>query len=432
MSAPADCDTVKAAFPTVSFPSNCCEYDANNHVDFIDCRGGRVVSLSVTNLSLGGAVPSQVFQLTALEVLNLNKNKFTGSFPSGISNLPNLQEFDLSQNQHTGMIPDIFASNPKLRTFDLGDNSFTGTLPASLGTATGLTEIYVENNPLYGDIPSSWGNLQSLNTFWVQSTCLNIANPPGRISSVDDFRTGSPLNDCAAISAIAPGSSGTTATGSSGGSTQSSSGRTQTASGNASTGSNVAGSIGVNTAAPSNDGGDGSRDPTPSIEPSPSVGSLSGSGGSGISSGTVAAIGCAVGAVVVALLVAAFIALGRRRRRERSSFAKTQLRVETGDASGGSSCAESMAPGEGAAGTTAEPVASYSSPSPEPKTFTLVEKHPFYNKGLSTLTVDRSGSTLGTSAKTSVFRYPPTEAAESEAGLPAYAPADLGDNGTQT
>ncbi|KAI9311015.1 hypothetical protein DFJ73DRAFT_488575 [Zopfochytrium polystomum] len=92
MSAPADCDTVKAAFPTVPFPSNCCEYDANNHVDFIDCRGGRVVSLSVADLNLGGAVPPQVFELTALEVLNLNKNSFTGSFPSEVANLPNLQE----------------------------------------------------------------------------------------------------------------------------------------------------------------------------------------------------------------------------------------------------------------------------------------------------------------------------------------------------
>ncbi|KAI9324933.1 hypothetical protein DFJ73DRAFT_914581 [Zopfochytrium polystomum] len=86
----SDCSIVKSIFPSISFGSDCCAY-TNNRDSYIDCKDGRIIHLSVPGKSLAGAVPSEVFKLTALETLNLNNNKFKGGFPSGVAGLSNLK-----------------------------------------------------------------------------------------------------------------------------------------------------------------------------------------------------------------------------------------------------------------------------------------------------------------------------------------------------
>ncbi|KAI9325576.1 hypothetical protein DFJ73DRAFT_801886 [Zopfochytrium polystomum] len=344
MSGSSECTIVKAAFPSIDFGSDCCQYDANDA--YITCRNGRIVKLSVAFLSLSGAIPSQIFQLTALELLTMNGNKFTGTFPTGVASLPNLYELDLSENKLSGTIPDIFGGNTKFKTFDVSDNSFTGPLPASLGSSSGMQVMYLMGNPLYGSVPSSYGNFQKLNVFHIERTCIVPSNLPGTIGGAGDLATGQALSQCAAVSASlaaaaqqttapppqnqgttqppaattanppAPGA-GTTAgsSGNGGGSGTASS----TASGGTSSGTTIG--------APPQPGGLGGGSPgnTNSNDPGSNGLTGAGSGGNGssgnpsatfggISTATVAAIGAAIAAFVIAMVVFGIVVARRRRQ----------------------------------------------------------------------------------------------------------------------
>ena len=55
--------------------------------------------------SLTGCVPTEVFECTKLEKLNLSRNQLTGSIPSGLEMLKNLKTLDLGNNSLSGDIP---------------------------------------------------------------------------------------------------------------------------------------------------------------------------------------------------------------------------------------------------------------------------------------------------------------------------------------
>ena len=63
-------------------------------------------SLDLSNNQLTGEIPSEIGNLTNLEVLWLYSNQLTGSIPSEIGNLANLERLWLNNNQLTGEIPE--------------------------------------------------------------------------------------------------------------------------------------------------------------------------------------------------------------------------------------------------------------------------------------------------------------------------------------
>ncbi|XP_047319646.1 probable leucine-rich repeat receptor-like protein kinase At1g35710 [Impatiens glandulifera] len=62
-------------------------------------------NLYLNNNYLTGGIPSQVANLTKLEILRLSYNKMSGVIPSGLGHLPKLTYLYLDHNQFSGKIP---------------------------------------------------------------------------------------------------------------------------------------------------------------------------------------------------------------------------------------------------------------------------------------------------------------------------------------
>jgi len=100
-----------------------------------------LLDLSQKNLS---AVPSYIFKLTSLKILDLSNNKLVGAIPAEIRNLKNLKELYLGNNQMTG-VPAEVGQLDKLEILDLSNNKLTG-LPNELGNLKNLKLLDVSGN----------------------------------------------------------------------------------------------------------------------------------------------------------------------------------------------------------------------------------------------------------------------------------------------
>ncbi len=172
---------------------------------------GNVIELNLASNNLSGTIPSEIGNLTHIQVLNLDRNQIMGQIPLEIGNLTNLTRLNFFTNQLSGPIPEeisnltnlgelYFANNyltgpipisfnqltnldtfltqnnklsgnldflidlnaPKLGRFIASENDFTGEIPKEIGNLTGLFQLVLSDNQLSGNIPSELGNLTSL------------------------------------------------------------------------------------------------------------------------------------------------------------------------------------------------------------------------------------------------------------------------------
>ena len=82
--------------------------------------------------TLRGVIPTQLGNLTALEVLDLGGSELTGAVPTQLGALTKLTRLDLGDNKLTGVIPTQLGSLTALTSLDLSDNALSGGLPAGL------------------------------------------------------------------------------------------------------------------------------------------------------------------------------------------------------------------------------------------------------------------------------------------------------------
>ncbi|WP_338767116.1 choice-of-anchor D domain-containing protein [Bernardetia sp. ABR2-2B] len=184
---------------------NTSQTPASNTVDNswhgVTVVGGRVTQLNLTNNNLVGSIPTQIGDLTALQVLRLNTiaaanpNQISGTLPTQIGNLTNLIELVLSFNQITGNIPTSIGNLTNLTELDLYGNLLSGSIPTQIGTMTSLQRFIVGDNNLTGTVPSQINNLSNLTRIELQDNNLtgvipllnNLSNLEGLFLSSNQF-----------------------------------------------------------------------------------------------------------------------------------------------------------------------------------------------------------------------------------------------------
>ncbi|RVW18662.1 LRR receptor-like serine/threonine-protein kinase EFR [Vitis vinifera] len=113
--------------------------------------------LLVLNLSsnfLTGNLPPKVGNMKSITTLDLSKNLVSGYIPRRMGEQQNLAKLSLSQNRLQGPIPVEFGDLVSLESLDLSQNNLSGTIPKSLEALIYLKYLNVSFNKLQGEIPN--------------------------------------------------------------------------------------------------------------------------------------------------------------------------------------------------------------------------------------------------------------------------------------
>ncbi len=111
--------------------------------------------------NLTGEIPSEIFDLENLYILDLDFNEIGGTIPSNIGNCPNLENLYLGYNNLTGGIPESIGNLSNLRTLSLQYNELTGNLPKSIGNLNSLTSFQAAGNYLSGNLPEEYATVMN-------------------------------------------------------------------------------------------------------------------------------------------------------------------------------------------------------------------------------------------------------------------------------
>ncbi|KAH7280943.1 hypothetical protein KP509_36G021700 [Ceratopteris richardii] len=115
-----------------------------------------------SNPALVGSIPSELGELSSLQVLSLSQNSLYGEIPPSFGRLRNLQHLDLSYNMLSGAVPPELGAMESLVIMDLSMNALVGHIPPSLGRLTLVQKLDMSSNALEGKVPMELGNLNNL------------------------------------------------------------------------------------------------------------------------------------------------------------------------------------------------------------------------------------------------------------------------------
>ncbi|KAL7193776.1 hypothetical protein ACSBR2_025409 [Camellia fascicularis] len=133
-------------------------------------RGLQVMKLSHNKLTF---IPSNLWNLETLRLLNLSFNSLGGSLDPNIRPSRVLEIMDLSWNQISGSIPRVIGSFQSLTSLNLSRNSFSGPIPNTMGNLITLDFLDLSHDNLSGQIPKS---LEALShTQYMNFSCNKLA-----------------------------------------------------------------------------------------------------------------------------------------------------------------------------------------------------------------------------------------------------------------
>jgi len=144
----------------------------------IDVINGFVTNIYLPGNKLMGSMPSEIGNLTNLELLVVDNNQLTGGIPPEIGNLANLQRLDFSNNQLSGCIPDEIGNLTNLFDLGLHYNQLCGDIPTEIGNLVNLQWLIVYSNQFTGSIPVEICNIPPLDYFAFEDNYFDFGSCP--------------------------------------------------------------------------------------------------------------------------------------------------------------------------------------------------------------------------------------------------------------
>uniref|UniRef100_A0ACD5TBG2 Uncharacterized protein n=1 Tax=Avena sativa TaxID=4498 RepID=A0ACD5TBG2_AVESA len=127
----------------------------------LDFGAPGLITLLLYNNMISGTIPSSLWKLRSLQLLDLSRNHLNGSIMDCLVNESSTDMTDLSiiilslrNNNLSGEFPSLLQRCPQLIFLDLGHNQFSGTLPPWIGEKLlSLSFLRLRSNMFYGHIP---------------------------------------------------------------------------------------------------------------------------------------------------------------------------------------------------------------------------------------------------------------------------------------
>lgn len=148
-------------------------------------------SLDLAYNQLTGSIPSQLGQMTQLEVLWLHANSgLTGRLPTEIGLMSSLVDFSAVATSISGTLPSELGFLSSSLEVLMHDNSqLTGSIPTQVGLLSGLRMLYLNHNQLTGSIPTDLGGLTAMFDIGLEVNVLTGTLPSelAKLSNVGFF-----------------------------------------------------------------------------------------------------------------------------------------------------------------------------------------------------------------------------------------------------
>jgi Leucine-rich repeat (LRR) protein len=128
-------------------------------------------TLDLTNLGLINLQEvAQLANISELRFLSLASNNLAGDLPIALFALISLEEFSISHNDFTGKLSTFIGLMRNLRRFGCAGNQLTGQVPTQIGDLTNLLEISASENQFEGTLPTELNLLTNLETLSLTTT----------------------------------------------------------------------------------------------------------------------------------------------------------------------------------------------------------------------------------------------------------------------
>ena len=130
----------------------------------------KLKTLSFQNFPISGVLPEEMYDLTNLQQLIIQKPRFMDPHPISLSigKLKNLRICILADMNLNGPLPVEFAQLSKLKELELHNNNLTGPIPEEWAAmAKSLDKLYLLNNQLSGFLPQFFFELNYPDPDWM-------------------------------------------------------------------------------------------------------------------------------------------------------------------------------------------------------------------------------------------------------------------------